>query len=64
VETPCLYDGRVAFQRPTIADVGLAVGECLSEGDESGARDDRARLNQVSRSAGSGKRGRSKWVPI
>ncbi len=27
----------MAYQRPSIADVGLEVGECLSEGDESGA---------------------------
>ncbi|MGA3147645.1 MAG: hypothetical protein ABSF33_09225 [Acidimicrobiales bacterium] len=37
METPFLYDGRMAYQRPNISDVGLEVGKCLSEGDEPGA---------------------------
>jgi hypothetical protein len=27
----------MAYQRPSIADVGLEIGKCLSEGDEPGA---------------------------
>jgi len=37
IETPCLYDEAMAYQRPSIADVALEVGASLSEGDESGA---------------------------
>jgi hypothetical protein len=37
IETSCLYDEGMAYQRPSIADVGREVGKCLSEGDEPGA---------------------------
>jgi hypothetical protein len=37
METPCLYDVDLVYLRPSIADVALEIGECLSEGDESGA---------------------------
>jgi hypothetical protein len=37
IDASCLYAEGMAYQRPNIADVGLEVGACLSEGDESGA---------------------------
>jgi hypothetical protein len=37
IETACLYDDDMARQPPNIAQVGLEIGECLSEGDEAGA---------------------------
>jgi len=37
IETPCLYDEGMAYQRPSIADVARELGACLADGDESGA---------------------------
>lgn len=37
IDASCLYAERMAYRRPSIADVGLQVGAYLSEGDESGA---------------------------
>ena len=32
METPFLYDGRMAYQRPNISDVGLEVGSAFPRG--------------------------------